>query len=343
MHSKETERAAALKGLLLSGGHGTRFFPITNTLTKQLLPVANKPVLFSALEDLVAAGITEIGVIISPELGGAVREAVGDGQQFGAHVTYIVQDKPRGVAQTIILAQEFLKGDPFVLYLGDNLLGRGIKEYVSSFSTGASDALILSTPVPDPERYSVVQLDKGGKVVRLSRATAAPISDQALVGVFMFREAVYEAVSKIRPSERGELEITATLQELIDSGKRVEYLALQGWWKDVGCLEDLLEANRRALDTVEARNDGELINSRVRGRVVISPGAVLENSSVEGPAIIGAGAYLVGAHLRPYVSVGAGCCIEGVKIENCILLSGTTLSEEVEAVEARLISGSSKV
>ena len=283
-------------------------------------------------------------MIISPELGGAVRDTVGDGHQFGARVTYIVQNEPLGIAQTIIAAEAFLGGDPFVLYLGDNLLQFGIAQHVAAFSAGTSDALILSTPVPDPERYSVVQLDESSgeaKVVRLSRAAASPISGRALVGVFMFREDVYHVVEKLRPSKRGELEITDTLQQLIDSGGRVEHRYLRGWWKDVGCLGDLLEANRLVLDAVEAKNEGRLINSEVRGRVVIAPGAVLENSSVEGPAIIGAGARLTDARVGPYTSIGEGCLVEQSSVRNCVLLDGAILSEEATTVEACLVGGES--
>jgi len=337
MRNEEAGKSATLKGLLLSGGRGTRLFPITNKLTKQLIPVANKPVLLSALEDLVSSGITEIGVIISPERGEAVRDTVGDGHRFGAEVTYIVQEAPLGVAQTILAAKDFLQGSSFVLYLGDNLLELSIAKHVASFSSGESDALILSTPVPDPERYSVVQLDESAKAVRLSKASDPPISSQALVGVFMFRAAVYPVVEGLRMSARGELEITDTIQSLIDSGRNVEHHFLQGWWKDVGSLTDLLDANHLVLDTMEAKNEGELIGSEVRWRVVIGPGAVLQDSFVEGPAIIGDGAYLVDARVGPYTSIGEGCRIERAAVRNCVLLSGVTVTEETPLVEACLI------
>jgi glucose-1-phosphate thymidylyltransferase len=313
-----------LKGLILSGGKGTRLRPITHTSAKQLVPVANKPVLFYGIEAMAAAGILEVGIIIAPETGDEIRAAAGDGSRFGVSISYIEQDEPLGLAHAVLTAEPFLGASPFVMYLGDNLLQGGIEGLVAAFRANEPEALILLTSVPDPENYGVAELD-GGQVVRLVEKPARPATDLALVGVYMFTPAVHDAARAIAPSDRGELEITDALQHLVDGGRRVEPHIVKGWWKDTGRLEDMLEANRLVLDTIESRVEGELIDSEIGGRVIVEPGARLERTSVRGPAIVGAGARLVDAYIGPYTSIGEGCVIERSELEHSILLEGSSV------------------
>jgi glucose-1-phosphate thymidylyltransferase len=326
-----------LKGLILSGGKGTRLRPITHTSAKQLVPVANKPVLFYGIESLAAAGIDEIGIIIAPETGGEIREAAGDGSQFGVSITYIEQDEPRGLAHAVLTAEPFLADSPFVMYLGDNLLRDGIIDLVERFRGEEPDALILLTEVPDPEHYGVAELNGDDKVVRLVEKPKEPVSDLALVGVYMFTPAIHEAARAIKPSWRNELEITDAIQHLIESGLSVDPHIVRGWWKDTGQVQDMLDANRLILDDLSERIDGELVDSRVEGRVVIEAGAVLERSTVRGPAIIGAGTRLVDAYIGPYSAVGEGVTIERAELEYSIVLSGSSVRDLEGRIEASLI------
>jgi glucose-1-phosphate thymidylyltransferase len=325
-----------LKGLILSGGKGTRLRPITHTSAKQLVPVANKPVLFYGIEAMAQAGIKEVGIIIAPETGGEIRAAAGDGSRFGVKLTYLVQDAPLGLAHAVLTAEEFLGAAPFVMYLGDNLLQGGIDELVAAFRDHQPDALILLTPVPDPENYGVAELNNGS-VVRLVEKPAAPKTDLALVGVYMFNPSVHDAARAIEPSGRGELEITDAIQRLVDDGLRVEPHIVKGWWKDTGRLEDMLAANRLVLDTIERRVDGELIESQVDGRVVIEQGARLERSSVRGPAIIGAGAQLSDCYVGPYTAVGEGCTIRNAEVEHSILLAESSVCDLAGRMESSLL------
>src|ERR671924_868635 len=237
-----------LKGLILSGGKGTRLRPITHTSAKQLVPVANKPVLFYGIEAMAQAGIDDVGIIIPPETGSEIREAAGDGSRFGVQIRYIEQEAPLGLAHAVLTAEDFLGDSPFVMYLGDNLLRNGIVALVDEFRSEQPDALILLTPVPDPEHYGVAELDGNQRVARLIEKPQEPKTDLALVGVYMFTPAIFDAARSIEPSWRNELEITDAIQALIDSGKRVEPHTVSGWWKDTGMLEDMLEANRLILD-----------------------------------------------------------------------------------------------
>ncbi|MEA2301680.1 MAG: glucose-phosphate thymidylyltransferase [Solirubrobacteraceae bacterium] len=325
-----------MKGLILSGGKGTRLRPITHTSAKQLVPVANKPVLFYGIEAIVAAGIVEIGIIIAPETGEEIRGVVGDGSRFGARITYILQDEPRGLAHAVLTGEPFLGDDAFVMYLGDNLLQGGITDLVASFRAGAPDALILLTPVDDPQNYGVAELEDG-RVVRLVEKPPDPRSDLALVGVYMFTAGVHDAARAIEPSARGELEITDAIQFLVDSGARVEPHIVRGWWKDTGRLDDMLDANRLVLDTIETRVDGVLVDSQVDGRVVVEAGARLERSTVRGPAIIGAGARLTDAYVGPYTAVGERCLIESAEVEHSILLADSSVRDLHGRMESSLL------
>src|SRR6059058_2882353 len=258
-----------LKGLILSGGKGTRLRPITYTSAKQLVPVANKPVLFYGIEAFAAAGIREVGIIIAPETGAEIRAAAGDGERFGVSITYIEQDAPLGLAHAVLTAEPFIGDDPFVMYLGDNLLRDGITNLVEEFRTNQPDALILLTPVDDPEHYGVAELD-GDRVKRLVEKPKQPPSNLALVGVYMFTPAIFEAGKAIQPSGRGELEITDAIQHLVDNGRRVDSHIVHGWWKDTGQVQDMLDANRLILDDIAERIDGELRESRLEGRVSVA-------------------------------------------------------------------------
>ncbi len=333
----------SLKGLILSGGAGTRLRPITHTSAKQLVPVANKPVLFYGIEALVRAGIEDIGIIIAPETGEEIREAAGDGSRFGASITYILQDEPAGLAHAVLTAEGFLGESPFVMYLGDNLLRDGITELVGAFRENQPDALILLTPVPDPWHYGVAELN-GGTVVRLVEKPKEPPSDMALVGVYMFTPAILDAARSIEPSGRGELEITDAIQRLIDNGSRVESHTVSGWWKDTGQLADMLEANRLVLEDLERAVDCEIDDeSRVEGRVAIAAGAKLERSVVRGPAVIGEGARIVDSYVGPYTSVGSDVQIVGSEVEHSILLAGAVIRDLDVRMEASLLGRNVKL
>jgi len=289
------------------------------------VPVANKPVLFYGIEAMAAAGIEEVGIIIAPETGAEIRAAAGDGSQFGVRIEYIVQDEPAGLAHAVLTAEPFLGSSPFVMYLGDNLLQGGMEELVREFRDHQPEALILLTPVPDPQNYGVAELGPDGAVVRLVEKPPEPATDLALVGVYMFTPAIHEAARAIEPSARGELEITDAIQWLVDGGRRVEPHVVRGWWKDTGRLDDMLEANRLILDTVVRSIDGTLVEAQVDGRVVVEEGAVLERATVRGPAIIGAGAVVRDAYIGPYTAVGRGCVIERAEVEHSILLEGSSV------------------
>jgi glucose-1-phosphate thymidylyltransferase len=332
----------ALKGLILSGGKGTRLRPITHTSAKQLVPVANKPVLFYGIEAMAGAGIEEVGIIIAPETGDEIRAAVGDGDRFGVRITYIVQDEPAGLAHAVLTAEPFLGVSPFVMYLGDNLLQGGIEDLVQAFRSGAPDALILLTPVPDPEQYGVAELHNGS-VVKLVEKPPDPRTNLALVGVYMFTPSVHAAARAIEPSARGELEITDAIQYLVDDGMRVEPHIVRGWWKDTGRLEDMLAANRLVLETIEGRVEGELDQSQVDGRVAIEPGAQLHRTTVRGPAIIGARARLSDCYIGPYTAVGEGCVIENAEVEHSILLAGSAVRNLAGRMESSLLGRNVKI
>jgi len=315
-----------MKGLILAGGAGTRLRPITHTSAKQLVPVANKPILFYGIEDMVDAGITEIGIIVG-ETAADIEAAVGDGSSWGVRVTYIPQAQPLGLAHCVLIAREFLGDEEFVMYLGDNLLQQGLAEFVRDFEASRAGpngaaAQILLARVDDPRQFGVAEVNGTGEVVRLVEKPADPPSDLALVGVYLFDLRIHDAVRAIRPSGRGELEITDAIQWLLDHGHRVRHTVLQGWWLDTGKKDPLLESNRLILETLEPRLDGEIdASSTVEGRVVIAKGARISTSRVRGPAIIGEGTVVSNSYIGPFTSIAAGCEIRDSELEHSVVLA----------------------
>ena len=332
-----------MKGLILSGGKGTRMRPLTYTSAKQLIPVANKPVLVYGIEAIVAAGIREIAIIVSPETGGEIRQAIGDGSRYGAAVTYIEQDAPRGLAHAVLTAEAFLQKSPFVMYLGDNLLQHGITPLVEEYRSIDCNSEILLTKVPNPSSFGVAELDADGRVVKLTEKPAEPKSDLALVGVYMFDEKIFEAARAIKPSKRGELEITDAIQWLLDNGHTVHPHIVKGWWKDTGKIEDMLEANRTVLDTFERDVRGSIVNSQIEGKVIVEEGAEITDSVVRGPTIIGRDARIGHAYVGPYTSIGTGCALEYCEIENSIVLENSNIAHVTGRIEASLIGKNVKI
>ncbi len=327
-----------LKGLILSGGTGTRLRPITYTSAKQLVPVANKPVLFYGIEALAAAGIDEIGIIISPETGGEIREAAGDGERFGVSITYIEQEAPLGLAHAVLTGEPFLGDSPFVMYLGDNLLRDGVTELVEhipqrgarcAHPAHARSTIPRTTASPSSTARSAWRGWSRSRRTRArtSRSWASTCS----------RSSIFDAARAIEPSGRGELEITDAIQYLVDDGQRVDPHIVHGWWKDTGQVQDMLEANHLILDDLEERIEGELVDSRVEGRVVIEKGARLERATVRGPAIIGEGAVLRDAYIGPYTAVGPGVRIESAEVEYSIVLEGSSIENLQGRIEASLV------
>jgi glucose-1-phosphate thymidylyltransferase len=331
-----------VKGLILSGGKGTRLRPLTYTSAKQLVPIANKPVLFYGIEAIAAAGIKEIGIVVG-DTHAEIRAAVGDGSRWGVRVTYIEQDAPRGLAHAVKISKGFIGADPFVMYLGDNLLNKGITQFVQEFDQQRPAAQILLAKVPDPQMFGVAQL-RDGKVVRLVEKPKEPIGDLALVGVYMFGPEVFESVERIRPSFRNELEITDAIQDLIDQGLTVRPQIVDGWWKDTGKLEDMLEANRLILETFQQRLEGTVDDqSRIEGKVVVEAGAVIERSVIRGPAIIGRNARIIHAYVGPYTSIMNDVEIQDTEIEHSIVLEGSCLRDLANRVTDSLIGKNVKI
>ena len=324
-----------MKGLILSGGRGTRLRPITFTSAKQLVPVANKPILFYGIEALAASGIRDIGIVVG-DTRQEIREAVGDGSRFGVSVTYIEQSAPLGLAHAVQVSESFLGEEPFCMYLGDNLIRERLAPLVERFRDDKPNAQILLARVPDPSQFGVAELSNG-RVVRLIEKPPVPPSDLALVGVYMFDASVWEAVKSIKPSGRGELEITDAIQWLIDAGRIVRPHVIEGWWKDTGKLEDLLEANRIILDTLIAGSEGTVVESELVGKVVVEEGARIVQSMVRGPAIIGKGAVIESSYIGPFTSIGPGVHVRGSEVEHSILLEGSSVSDVGGRIESSLI------
>jgi glucose-1-phosphate thymidylyltransferase len=325
-----------MKALVLSGGSGSRLRPITHTSAKQLLPVANKPVLFYGLEAIRDAGITDVGIVVG-DTEPSIRQAVGDGSAFGLSVTYIRQDAPRGLAHAVLVARDFLGDADFVMYLGDNFIVGGITALVQEFRSLRPDAQIMLTRVSDPRQFGVAELDEAGQVARLVEKPREPRSNLALVGVYIFTAAVHEAVRQLHPSWRGELEITEAIQRMIDTGRKVQSTTITGYWKDTGNVADMLEVNRMVLEGIEPGVCGDVDEgSELIGRVVIEAGAQVERSRVVGPVIIGARTRVLGSYVGPFTSVAADCAITDSELEYSILLEGASV-RGVKRIEASLI------
>jgi glucose-1-phosphate thymidylyltransferase len=325
-----------MKALVLSGGSGTRLRPITHTSAKQLVPVANKPVLFYGLEAIAEAGITDVGIIVG-DTADEIREAVGDGSKLGISVTYIPQDKPLGLAHAVLIARDFLGDDDFVMYLGDNFIVGGITGLVDEFRAEHPAAQILLTRVPNPTSFGVAELDGNGQVKSLEEKPEKPKSDLALVGVYLFTPAIHEAVRGIEPSWRGELEITHAIQWLIDQKRDVRSTTISGYWKDTGNVADMLEVNRSVLERVEPSIEGTVDEtSEIIGRVRIEAGAEVRGSRIVGPAIIGPGSVITDSYVGPFTSISENCQIHDSEVEFSIVLRESSI-RGVRRVEASLI------
>ncbi|GGO17171.1 glucose-1-phosphate thymidylyltransferase [Microbispora rosea subsp. aerata] len=324
-----------MKALILAGGSGTRLRPITHTRAKQLVPVANKPVLFYGLEAIADAGVREAGIVVG-DTHAEIEAAVGDGSAFGLDVTYLRQEAPLGLAHAVLIARDYLGDDDFVMYLGDNFVVGGIQSLVRRFRARRPSAQIMLTKVSDPRQFGVAELDAHGRVVRLEEKPREPKSDLALVGVYLFTPAVHDAVAELKPSWRGELEITDAIQWLIDAGHVVEPEVITGYWKDTGNVADMLEVNRLVLESAEPRVDGHVSDSELIGRVVVEAGASIHGSRIVGPAVIGARTTVAGSYVGPFTSVGEDCRLIDSEIEYSIVLARASI-EGVRRIEASLI------
>lgn len=337
-----------MKGLILSGGHGTRLWPITHTQAKQLIPIANKPILFYCIEDLKSAGVEDIGIIVghTPERIKHIKDTVGDGSRWGIKITYIEQDAPSGLAHAVRVAKGFLGEEKFIMYLGDNFLMGGSKKFVESFRNSDAAAKLLLTRVKDPERYGLALVDEQKKVtIKLIEKPKNPPTNLSIVGIYGFTPKIFRAIDNIRPSWRNELEITDAMQWLIENGERIEYDMVEGWWKDTGKPEDILEANQLVLDNITPEVRGTIENGAVvRGKVSIDEGSVIKNGCcVQGPVIIGKNCIVSsGAHIGPYSAVGDDTEISGGELENVIVLAGCKINCGKRIVNS-LIGANSKI
>ena len=321
-----------MKGLILSGGKGTRLYPLTYTSAKQLIPVANKPVLFRVIESIREAGIDEIGIVVGGTAA-EVKEAVGRGGRWDAKITYIQQDEPLGLAHCVKISQEFLGDDRFVMFLGDNVIQGGISKLIGEFATSGWNSQIVLTRIDQPEQYGVVVLDDAGRVARLVEKPKNPPSDLALVGIYMFDPSVHKAVAAIRPSWRGELEITDALQWLVDNGYDVRPHIHRGWWIDTGQPGDMLEANDLVLEELDYKVEGYVDrDSQIGRRVTIERGAEIINSVVRGPAIIGENTRIINSYVGPYTSIYHNVVVENAEIEHSVILEFSKIRD----IEARI-------
>jgi glucose-1-phosphate thymidylyltransferase len=330
-----------MKALITAGGRGTRLRPLTHTSNKHLIPVANKPMIHYAIEAVAAAGIRDIGISINPDTGADLKAALGTGEAWGVHLTYIMQEAPLGLAHVVKVAEPFLGGDPFIFYLGDNLIVGGINRFIERFAANGDACHLVLAHVRDPQRFGVAEV-QDGRVLRVKEKPPQPKSDLAVAGIYCYTKAIFEAVYAIHPSSRGELEISDAHQYLIEHGHQVSFSEATGWWKDTGKPEDLLEANRVVLDTLlpgtgpEVR--GEIDEtSEIAGKVIVETGATVVASQVRGPAIIGAHARVQGSYIGPYTSLGAHCVVRNSEVEYSIICPDTQILDTHVRIERSLL------
>lgn len=320
-----------MKGIILHGGFGTKLRPLTHTGPKQLIPIANKPNSQYVLEDLRASGITEIAIVLGSIFPEKVKEYYGDGKRFGVRIQYIQQNEPKGIAHAVSLCRDYVKDQPFIVYLGDNLLKGGIKSFVGKFQESDYDAMILLCLVKNPELFGVARIDEKGKLVKLVEKPKEPPSNYALTGIYFFKPLIFEMIEKLKPSWRGELEITDAIQLLLESSYNVGYQIVHGWWKDTGTPEDILEANRLLLDELKPETEGKIENHRsLQGRVVTAKGSIIrEGALVRGPVVIGQNTLIEPkVYIGPYTSIGNNCAIKRGEIENSIIMDNCTIDIE---------------
>ena len=328
-----------MKGLVLAGGSGTRLRPLTYTGAKQLVPVANRPILFYVIDNLVDAGILEIGIIISPETGAEVRAAVGDGSAWGARIEYIVQDKPAGLAHAVLTARDYLAGGDICMFLGDNLIGTQIRDAVNTFKSAPQFAAsVMLKEVPNPSQFGVAEVDDQGNVTRLVEKPQEPKSNLALVGIYLFRPMIFDAIAQLTPSARGELEITDAISKLIELGGKVRFERVRSWWLDTGKKDDLLLANDTILDdrvVHDIRGSVDAL-SKLSGRVRLEEGASVVRSVIRGPVVIGKGAQITDARIGPFTSIGDRVVIERSSVDHSVILDGSRIID-VQRLEDSLI------
>ncbi len=320
-----------MKGLIISGGYGTRLRPITYSQQKQLIPVANKPILFYAIEDVIGAGAKEIGIVLGPNKKQVMKTVKSE--NWAVEIDFIYQGKPKGLAHTILVAEDFLD-DEFVMYLGDNILREGIVEHAKRFKENNYDASIMLTEVKNPQQFGVADINEDGTIERLVEKPEVPPSNLALVGIYFFKPVILEACKSIKPSWRNELEITDAIQWLIDNGYEVGWTKVEGWWKDTGKPEDILEANRLILDDIQTKSDGTAKNSRIIGRVIIEKGTEIKDGIVKGPSIIGKDCVIKNSYIGPYTSIGNECVIEDTEIEDSIIMDRSEIIEGGRIIES---------
>ena len=336
-----------MKGIILHGGHGTRLRPLTHTGPKQLLPIANKAMSQYALEDLKTAGVTEIGIIIGDVFPEKVKEYYGTGENFGVKITYIYQDEPKGISHAIRLCKDFIGNDKFIVYLGDNVLRRNLIDYTKKFQSSNSDAMILLCKVNDPQRFGIAELDQNdsGKIKKIVEKPKVPPSDLAVIGIYFLTPKIFDIIDRLKPSWRGELEITEALQMLMDDGNKIEYDTVTGWWKDTGTPEDIIHANKLVLDSIGTENQF-LIDSdaEIKDNVVVGTGTLLDDeSSIVGPVIIGKNCSIgPGVQLGPYVSVGDNCSLNNCTIKDSIIMTNCIINVKVN-FESSIISHGSEI
>jgi glucose-1-phosphate thymidylyltransferase len=313
-----------MKGLILSGGLGTRLRPLTYSQQKQLIPVANKPILFYGMEDLIEAGVKEIGIIVGPNKDQVIETV--NSIDWDADIEFIEQEAPLGIAHTIKISKNFIGKDSFIMYLGDNILREGVVNHVKKFKKSDCESSILLTEVDDPEAFGIAVLNEKNEVVKLLEKPEKPPSNLAVIGVYLFRSKIFDAVDALKPSKRGQLEITEAIQWLIDNGYKVDSSFVTDWWKDTGKPEDILHANRLVLDDMESKNFGKVVNSDIRGRVHIGKNTTVENhSTIKGPAIVGNNCKIRNSCVGPYTSIGNNCEIIGTEIEDSVVLDGVSI------------------